>query len=107
VAPAAEFAGEAKDGLPATNSHGKNTRRKRRGRGTYLGVWKGGRGTGEGDRRRGAVVVAVLRGGRVVEREERKEGRGVERRRCSSFIERRRGRGKGGRGGGGCSPAGH
>jgi hypothetical protein len=34
-------------------------------------------------------VAAVFRGGGAVEREERKEGRGVERRRCSSFIGRR------------------
>jgi hypothetical protein len=63
VTPAAEFAGEAKDGLPVTESHGKITKIKRRTQGLYLGARNGESNGGEGDRRRGAVVAVVLRGG--------------------------------------------
>jgi hypothetical protein len=72
--PAAEFAGEAKDGLPVTESHGKITKIKRRTQGLYLGAWNGESSGGEGDRRRGAAVAVVLRGGGAVEREERRGG---------------------------------
>jgi hypothetical protein len=61
--PAAEFAGEAKDGLPVTESHGKITKIKRRAQGLYLGARNGERSGEERDRRRGAAVAVVLRGG--------------------------------------------
>jgi hypothetical protein len=47
----------AKDGLPATISHGKNTKRKRRARGSYQGAWRGGRGVGGVDRGGGATAA--------------------------------------------------
>jgi hypothetical protein len=64
----------AKDGLPATNSYGKNTRRKRRGRGTYLGVGGEKEALETVAQRRGRAAATVLRGGGSVEREERKGG---------------------------------
>jgi hypothetical protein len=65
---------KSRDGLPATNSYGKNTRRKRRGRGTYLGIG------GEKEaleivaqrRRRCSAAAALWRGRRG------REGRGVD-----------------------------
>jgi hypothetical protein len=69
-----EFAGEAKDGLPVTESHRKITKIKRRTQGLYLGARNGERSGGERDRQQGAAVAAVLRGGCAVEREERKGG---------------------------------
>jgi hypothetical protein len=54
----------AKDGLPATISHEKNTKRKRRARGSYQGALRGGRGTGGVDRGGGAPArAASARGG--------------------------------------------
>jgi hypothetical protein len=73
VTPAAEFAREAKDGLPVTESHGKITKIKRRTQGLYW-ARNGERSGGERDRRRGAAVAVVLHCGGSVEREERKEG---------------------------------
>jgi hypothetical protein len=69
-----KIAGDGQKDFPCTKIHGKRTEMKMGTWGTYREAWRGGRGTGEGDRRRGAAVVAVLRGGRAVEREERKGG---------------------------------
>jgi hypothetical protein len=48
-------------GLPATNRDGEDTKMKRKPRGTHLGVRKGGRGTGEGDRGGAADCGGELR----------------------------------------------
>jgi hypothetical protein len=48
---------KAKDGLPDTNSHEKNPKRKRRVRGSYQGAWRGGRGAGGVDRGSSAPAV--------------------------------------------------
>jgi hypothetical protein len=63
----------AKDGLPTTNSHGENTEKKRKARGTHRKPWKGGRGAGGGDRGGAAELRRLLQCGAAAH-----EGKGGE-----------------------------
>jgi hypothetical protein len=63
TAPGASSLATAKRGLPCTIRDGESTGLKRRTRGTHLGAWNRGRGTGKGDRGGAADCGGELQGG--------------------------------------------